>query len=172
MKYIKVIIIVTLSIIFTIENIYSQSKFNINLVKETTKLEFHKFPMIKECKDPHKIKIRFISREKAVVFSWYKGCPNSRVSEEELEYKVIIDNAEDYRFEYDWITSDNKVVLLVNDEAGYLNGYSHLEKRYIITNTYNGSTFLGANIYHQLDVQEYPSRRGVYVSAGNLVKIN
>jgi hypothetical protein len=163
-------ILLLFSLIFVSGHSYSQIKFNLSLVKPGRKFEFHQRSMIIECKDPHILKLHFLDSNKVVVRSWYKGCPNNRINEEELVYNYRIDNATNYRHEYSWLKSDTKVVVLTNESAGYYNGYSQLKKKYIISNAYDNSRYIDARIFEQLDIVEYPSRNGVFTTSGRLVK--
>jgi hypothetical protein len=148
----------------------AQVKINLANIKSGRKLEFNLGSMISECKDPHKLKLKFIDGNKVVINSWYKGCPNNRISEEELTYDYYIDDAINYRHEYNWLRTDKKVIVLTNNSAGYNNGYYKLEKKYIISNAYNNGYFIEARIFAQLDINQYPSRNGVYTNAGGCVK--
>ena len=151
--------------------INAQVKINIATIKPGKRLEFNLFSMIVECKDPHKLKLKFIEGNKVIVSSWNKGCPNNRIREEELTYDYFIDDASNYRHEYNWLRTDRKVLVLTNISAGYDNGYYNLEKNYIISNAYNNGYFLEARIFAKLDEKQYPSRNGVYTNAGGCVKI-
>ena len=45
----------------------------------------------------------------------------------------------------------------------------YLSKRYMISNAYNENSFIETRLFQQLDLQEYPSRDGVFSSQGGLI---
>jgi len=165
-KQMKMYCLMMICSVFLFQNAKSQIRFNLNSVRPGKYFEFHQYPMIAECKDPHKMKFTFLNDKKVKINSWYKGCPNNRISQEELIYDYEIVDGADFSLEYNWMRIDTKVLLISNNSAGYSNGYYKLEKKYIISNVFNGKYFIDAKILNQLDPKEYPSRNGVYIAGG------
>ncbi|MBC8305309.1 MAG: hypothetical protein H8E55_57295 [Pelagibacterales bacterium] len=158
-------------IIFFIVGCGSKDKFEISSFIPNTSFEFHEHSMIKECKDPSKRIIKVIDENTAEIYIWHKGCPNNRVTEEKLIYNYRADDASNWDHEYSWLSTDDKVIILENKNAGYYNGYMHLSKRYLISNAYKDSKLIEARLFQQLDKQEYPSRNEVFTSHGGLNKV-
>ena len=145
-----------------------ERKFDIASFTPGRTFEFHKSSMIQECTDPDIKRVSIIDDKTVKIYAWHKGCPNNQIDEEELIYTYRIDDASNWSQEYGWLRTDNKVIVLENENAGYYKGYDLLSKRYMITNAYNGSKFIEPRIFEQLDEQEYPSRNGVFTSDGAL----
>jgi len=150
------------------ENSKVDSKFELSSFQPNKTFEFHEGSIVSECKDPTIRKVTVLDDKTAKIYVWHKGCPNNRIEEEELIYNYRIDESTNWNQEYDWLKTDSKVIFLENNNAGYYNGYMYLAKRYMISNAYNKKTFLDARIFEQLDLQEYPGRRGVYTGSGRL----
>jgi hypothetical protein len=144
------------------------AKFSTTEFSPNKTFEFHESSIVTECKDPTIRKVTVIDDRTAKIYLWYKGCPNNRIEEDELVYNYRIDEATNWRQEYEWLKTDPKVIILENENAGYYNGHSHLAKRYMITNAYNENNFIETRIFEQLDPKEYPSRYGVFTSAGGI----
>lgn len=141
---------------------------NVKSVKTNDFFEFHKASIINECKDPFILKVKFIDNSNVKVSSWTKGCPNNIIREEELMYSYRIDKSSNWKQEYDDLTTEEEVLILENPNAGYVNGYWDLSKRFLISNAYVQSEFIAFRIFRQLDPIEYPSRNSVFTSAGDL----
>ena len=150
----------------------SNEKFSTTDLLPGKTFEFHESSMFTECIDPTIRKITVIDDKTAKIYLWYKGCPNNRIEEDELIYGYKIDEeyAEGGKTENKVIGYDAKVLILENENAGNNNGHSHLEKRYMISNTYFDKEFDGIRIFEQLDIQEYPDREGVFVWVGSISK--
>jgi hypothetical protein len=144
------------------------SKFSTTEFSPNKIYEFHESSIVTECTDPTIRKVTVIDDRTAKIYLWHKGCPNNRINEDELIYNYRIDEATNWSQEYDWLKTDSKVIILENENAGYYNGHSHLAKRYMITNAYNENDFIETRIFEQLDPKEYPSRDGVFTSAGGI----
>jgi hypothetical protein len=142
---------------------FSPEKF-----QPTKVFEFHEGSLVQGCDDPTVRKVTVIDDRTAKIYVWHKGCPNNRVEEDELIYNYRIDDAANWRQEYDWLKTDAKVIVLENQSAGYYGGHLHLSKRYLISNAYNKETLLETRLFQQLDPEEYPSRDGVFTSQGGL----
>ena len=163
--------LIVLFVLYVVGGENSKSKFEISAFAPKTSFEFHEYPMSSECKDPSKRIINVIDKNTAEIYIWHKGCPNNRVTQERLIYEYRIDNASNWDHEYNWLSTDDKVIILENKSAGYYNGYMHLAKRYMISNAYNNSEFIETRLFKQLDKQEYPSRDEVFTSNGGLNKV-
>ena len=146
-------------------------KVNLNSIKPGKVLEFKLYPRIVECRDPEIKKLFFLDNNQVKIYVWYKGCPNNQISEEELVYSYYIDDATNYKIDNEYLKSDSKVIVLENENAGYRNGYNHLEKRYIISNYYWYKEFNGFRIFEQLDPQIYPARNGIFTNSGSCTKV-
>lgn len=120
------------------------------------------------CREPNTIKISILGQNKAKVYVKHVGCPNGIVTEEEGEFHYRLDDAKNWRHEYSWLKTDNKVIILENHKAGYSNGYMELAKRYLISNAYKENEFIEFRIFEQLDPEQYPNRNGVFTSFGGL----
>ena len=147
----------------------SKKKFEVGDFKSGKTFEFHEQSIVTECTDPTIRKISVIDEKTAKIYVWHKGCTDNIVEEEELIYSYRLDDASNWRQEYDWLKTDNKVVILENESAGYYGGYMYLSKRYMISNAYNENSFIETRLFQQLDLQEYPSRDGVFTSQGGLI---
>ena len=145
-------------------------KINVSNIKQGDILEFYDTPMLKECTEPDIIKVSILGQDKAKVYVKHVGCPNGRVTEEEGEFDYRLDDAKNWRHEYNWLKTDPKVLILENPKAGYSNGYMELAKRYLISNAYNEKEFIEFRIFEQLDPEQYRARNGVFTSAGGLKK--
>lgn len=147
----------------------SKTKFDVVDFKTGKTFEFHEQSIVTECTDPTIRKISVIDEKSAKIYVWHKGCPNNRVEEDELIYSYRLDDASNWRQEYDWLKTENKVIILENESAGYYGGHMYLSKRYMISNAYNENSFIETRLFQQLDLQEYPSRDGVFTSQGGLI---
>ena len=148
----------------------SNEKFSTTDLLPGKTFEFHESSMFTECIDPTIRKITVIDDKTAKIYLWYKGCPNNRIEEDELIYGYKIDEGKKCKQDDDLLKTDAKVLILENENAGNNNGHSHLEKRYMISNTYIDKEFSGIRIFEQLDIQEYPDREGVFVWVGSISK--
>jgi hypothetical protein len=113
--------------------------------------------------------VSVVDEKTAKIYAWHKGCPNNRVEEGEMIYSYKFDEASNWRQEFDWLKTDKKVIILENKSAGYYGGHMHLSKRYMISNAYNENSFIETRLFQPLDLQEYPSRDGVFNSQGGLI---
>ena len=147
----------------------SKKKFEVADFKSGKTFEFHEQSIVTECTDPTIRKISVIDEKTAKIYVWHKGCPNNIVEEDEMIYSYRLDEASNWRQEYDWLKTENKVIILENESAGYYGGHMYLSKRYMISNAYNENSFIETRLFQQLDLQEYPSRDGVFSSQGGLI---
>jgi hypothetical protein len=147
----------------------SKKKFEVTDFKSGKTFEFHEQSIVTECTDPTIRKISVIDEKTAKIYVWHKGCPNNIVEEDEMIYSYRLDEASNWRQEYDWLKTENKVIILENESSGYYGGHMYLSKRYMISNAYNENSFIETRLFQQLDLQEYPSRDGVFSSQGGLI---
>jgi len=144
-------------------------KFSVDDFVPGKTFEFHAHSIVAECTDPTIRKVTVLDNQTVKIYVWHKGCPNNRVEEDELIYSYKIEESSKWRHEYEWLKTDDKVVILENKSAGYYGGHMYLSKRYMITNAYNKERFLETRLFQQLDIEEYPSRNGVFSSEGGMV---
>jgi hypothetical protein len=144
-------------------------KFSVDDFVPGRTFEFHESSIVVECKDPTIRKVSVVDGNTAKIYVWHKGCPNNRVEEDEMTYTYRTDNSSNWRHEYTWLKTDEKVIILENKSAGYYGGHMYLSKRYMITNAYNQSKFIETRLFEQLDIEEYPSRDEVFSSQGGLI---
>lgn len=160
---------IAFAVITNIGNDSSSKKFAVEDFKLGKTFEFHEQSIVTECTDPTIRKISVIDEKSAKIYVWHKGCPNNRVEEDELIYNYRLDDASNWHQEYDWLKTDNKVIILENESSGYYGGHMYLSKRYMISNAYNENSFIETRLFQQLDPQEYPSRDGVFTSLGGII---
>lgn len=146
-----------------------EKKFSVDDFVPGKTFEFHERSIVTECTDPTIRRVSVLDNQTVKMYVWNKGCPNNRVEEDEMVYSYRIDNSSNWRHEYTWLKTDDKVIILENKSAGYYGGHMYLSKRYMITNAYNQEKFLETRLFEQLDVEEYPSRNGVFSSEGGMV---
>lgn len=144
-------------------------KFDINTFTPNSVFEFHEHSLSSECPDPSKRIVTVLDDTTASIYIWHKGCPNEKIYREKLIYNYRIDDASNWRLE--WGGTDDKVIILENPNAGYYNGYMHLSKRYMISNSYSDGKLIEPRIFQQLDKREYPGRNEEFVTHGGLNEI-
>jgi hypothetical protein len=98
----------------------SQTRFAVENFKPGRMFEFHEQSIVNECKDPTIRKISVVDEKSAKIYVWHKGCPNDRIEEDELIYNYRIDDASNWRHEYVWLKTDNKVIILENESTEFL----------------------------------------------------